>query len=95
MPIRQPVHGRLGLKEVTFDPIESPSPSEPKTAAESEVATTDSVDKLSPTPTRCVTVHGSALRLRFRDQRITVTIPYQHERRKRQATRHRAQLCTG
>ncbi len=68
-----------GSEEVTFDPIEPYGPSEPTTTAESKIASTPSGDKLYPTTTSCETVPGSVLRLRFRGQRITVTIPYQHD----------------
>lgn len=63
-----------GSEEVTFNPIETPTPS---TVTAVPTPPTYS-DKLPPTPARCATVLGSTLRLRFRGQRITVTIPYQH-----------------
>ena len=64
-----------GSEEVTFNPIEPPAPSVPTTAP----APTADGGNPNPTTTQCGTVPGSVLRLRFRGQRITVTIPYQHD----------------
>jgi hypothetical protein len=64
-----------GSEEVTFNPIEPPTPSTATTAPMPPAYS----GKLPTDPTRCATVPRSAQRLRFRGQRITVTIPHQHD----------------
>ncbi len=68
-----------GSEEATFNPIEPPPPNEPGNYAPSEIPLTTDSSRQNPIPTECQIVAGSVLRLRFAGQRVTVTIPYQHD----------------